>query len=320
MPTTQFKPGHIGHVTTALYQDKNIGIDGKIYQIIDVRVDRVKQDNPQLGDEVEYKISTSKELTEKGKISFFAVKSRAGAAPVAPAAAPAEPLSNPPVVQKAPPRIINVLYKSKAGTVLTVTDEMGQDCTYRGELEVLQLIAKGEKVKPGDWVSLELVQTSNEWVAMKIGPGTKPDSFNTGKQLLQQNIDAMKQPQKETMTELDIAKLKAESEATIKAQGAPKTVATPVPTKEPDKVPQNADNAVPDVVLHSPILAGTEIMGAVSLKIHINLGSFCNFDLGVEGATGQHARQLLAQEAEKSIPLVANIMKEAMKVSQNVRY
>ena len=97
------------------------------------------------------------------------------------------------------------------------------------------------------------------------------------------------------------------------------TSSSAVSTKVQEPVGQRVDPA--QKTAESPILPSQEgsVMGAVSLKIHINLGSFCNFDLGVEGATGDHARLLLKQEAEKSISLVANIMREAVKVSQTVR-
>ena len=104
------------------------------------------------------------------------------------------------------------------------------------------------------------------------------------------------------------ARIKENEQEVKSLVGATKPMTKPEPTKEPENVSQNE------------AVTPTDIAGAVGLKIHINLGSFCNFDLSVEGQSGEHARQLLAQEASKSIPLVANIMREAMKVSQQVRY
>lgn len=56
-------------------------------------------------------------------------------------------------------------------------------------------------------------------------------------------------------------------------------------------------------------------IGSVGLKVHVNMGSFCNFDIAVEGVTDDHAIALIEQASDKFIPVVGNIIKEAMKAS-----
>lgn len=51
--------------------------------------------------------------------------------------------------------------------------------------------------------------------------------------------------------------------------------------------------------------------GAVKLAVHIDLGSYSNFDLEVNAASGEHARALLEQEAKPVIALCKRIMREA---------
>ena len=176
-----------------------------------------------------------------------------------------------------------MLYKGKSGAVLTCADETGQECTYRAEIGILQYLAKTDSaVKNGDWVKLELVQVGNEWVAMKIGPGTKPATFQTGKDILQQNIEAVKMapetPKSEPVTQLP---------------------------KEAEKVEKKGDNVAPVEVLSAT--------GGVELAIHVNLGNYSSFDLKVTGINGEHARQLLQQEAAPTIVLAKGIIQEASK-------
>jgi len=94
-------------------------------------------------------------------------------------------------------------------------------------------------------------------------------------------------------------------------------VADPAPEKK--KSAKKAEVAQETLIASVPELVG-DIAGSVELKVHINMGSFCNFELGVTGVSGEHARQLLMQEADKSLPIVRRLMVEAMKVSQEIRY
>jgi hypothetical protein len=64
----------------------------------------------------------------------------------------------------------------------------------------------------------------------------------------------------------------------------------------------------------------TKVAGAVGVSIHINLGSYNNFDIRVEGVNGDHARELLVQESELMMPIVMKIIGEAMKFAASHRY
>ena len=64
----------------------------------------------------------------------------------------------------------------------------------------------------------------------------------------------------------------------------------------------------------------TRIAGAVGFSIHINLGSYNNFDLRVEGVNGDHARELLVQESQLCLPIIMRIIGEAMKFAASHKY
>jgi hypothetical protein len=64
----------------------------------------------------------------------------------------------------------------------------------------------------------------------------------------------------------------------------------------------------------------TRIAGSVGISIHVNLGSYNNFDLRVEGVNGDHARALLAQEADLLNPIIRDIIGSAMKFAASHRY
>ena len=64
----------------------------------------------------------------------------------------------------------------------------------------------------------------------------------------------------------------------------------------------------------------TLVAGAVGISIHINLGSYNNFDIRVEGVNGDHARELLVQESELMMPIVMKIIDGAMKFAASHRY
>jgi hypothetical protein len=312
----QFKPGKIG-IITAVLQLQNIGIDGKIYQIVDARVDRVKQDNPQIGDEVEYKISASKELTEKGKISFFAIKKRTGA----PAEVPAEqPSPEKPATPKEAPAVIQNIqaeFVKRERTSITLKDCMGEEQSFRADLDVIKMLAHADSpVQPGKKYKVQLVQQGKEWVVARMGSfdesfGEKP--FRTGSDILKENLD--KQKAENEKAQAALAQIKKENEQgdqrikenaeTLKnPSGAEKTMPTSESTKEPEKRPQTANVALPDTL---PATGGVEI------AVHVNLGNYSSFDLKVTGINGEHARQLLQQEAAPTIVLAKGIIQEASK-------
>jgi hypothetical protein len=67
-------------------------------------------------------------------------------------------------------------------------------------------------------------------------------------------------------------------------------------------------------------LASPDILGAVEIGVHINMGNYSAFDLKVTGNSGEQARNLLIQESEKMLPIIASIMREATKASKDLRY
>jgi len=170
-----YKPGKEGTVTDIL-MNKNIGIDGKTLMLIDDRVARVREDNPQIGDIVEYKQLA--QGPDKGKISFFAIKHRAsdkGAAPAVPAEEPE---------QKAParePTTITGKYVDKTSKTITIHD--GKDNrVIRADLDLIMYLSKaGTNIVPGMSVTLRLIDNNGLWVAKDIGPG--PEGFKTGKEV-----------------------------------------------------------------------------------------------------------------------------------------
>jgi hypothetical protein len=190
-PKKEMAPGKLGVVTDVL-MNKNIGIDGKTYQLLDARVDRVKQDNPQIGDQVEYKISASKELTEKGKISFFTITKR-NPAPVMQPAVPSEPTKAP---EKREPRIIQGQYLSKTGSSITLKDSKGNAEAWPADLDLITFLNKPDcKVKVGDMVKVRLIDNHGEWVAKDMGPfdPSIPEiPFKTGQEILKENLDEKK--------------------------------------------------------------------------------------------------------------------------------
>ena len=338
-----FKPGHIGHITTALYQDKNIGIDGKIYQIIDARVDRIKQDNPQLGDEVEYKISASKELLEKGKISFFAIKQRAVTSSIPPNVQPSAPPKVPADVQ-----IVQAEYVSKDQVRVTLKDCMGQEQTFRADITIIKVLSKPDSpVQIGNKYKVQLSKQGEEWVVANMGKyeeefGERP--FQTGKEILQQNLDSKRAETEKAQAAL--AQIKKENEEgdkriqenveslkesvqfkmdpnapkdekgqsgfsktftdTAKQETTKKALSTlPVSNTpiESVKVPQNTNVAVPDAVAECP----------VELKVHLDCGSYSNFDLTVPAMPIDQAIARVEADAKKAIAVMHRLMAEAKK-------
>jgi hypothetical protein len=177
-------------------------------------------------------------------------------------------------------------------------------------------------VQPGKKYKVRLVKQGEEWIITRIGPfddtaGEKP--FRTAKEILQQNIDEKKAEVAQADAALaQINKENEQVEARAKEQleylksltGADKTMTTSEPPKEHEKSPQNNTVTVPstlDPTLNLPATGGIEI------GIHVNLGNYSSFDLKVTGINGDHARQLLAQEAAPTIALVKGIIKDASK-------
>jgi hypothetical protein len=303
------KPGTIGKITDIL-MNKNIGIDGKIYQLVDARVDRVRQDNPQLGDEVEYKISASKELLEKGKISFFAIKKRAGTTE---SSAPEK--TAPPKTESAI-QDIQAEYVGNEQANITLKDCVGIEQRFRADLNVIKILAKTDcPVQAGKKYKFRLVQAGNEWVLTNIGAfdesfGESP--FKTGSEILKENLEQKQAEQQKSDSALAQIK-KEEEQATARTtenqeylktlSGASKTMPTTEPTEKKEIVQQNANVSVSDTVVECP----------VELKVHLDCGSYSNFDLTIPGLPIDQAIVRVESDAKKAIAMMHRLMAEAKK-------
>jgi len=314
---TKSKPGKMGKVTGPL-QFKNIEIDGKTYQLLEARLDRVRQDNPQVGDEVEYKISASKDLSEKGKISFFAIKKRAGES----TGIPAERMAAP-IVSKAEPskaelvtQDIQAEYVTQEQGRVTLKDCVGEQQEFRADLDVIKMIAKVDsQVQPGKKYKIRMVKQDGEWIISRMGTfdesfGEKP--FRTGKEILQENLDqkraetahadaALAQINKEN--EQAAAREKENQEYLKTLTEGQKPMSTPEPTKEPENSPQNEAVTTPDAIQECP----------VELKVHLDCGSYSNFDLTVPGLPIDQAIAKIEADALKSIAMMHRLMAAAKK-------
>ncbi len=320
----QFKPGKIGIVTAPL-QMKNIEIDHKVYQIVDARIDRITQDNPQIGDEVEYKISASKELTEKGKISFFAIKKRAEGNEAKTELRPQVTEEwKEPATPKAVPETqdIQVEYVSKEQTKITLKDCAGQGQTFRADLDVIKMIAKTDSpVQSGKRYKVRLIKQGEEWVVARMGAydesfGEKP--FRTGSEILKENLDQKRAETEKAQAALDqIKKENAQGDQRMQENAehakelaqqqtpvdAPRASATPTTTIEPEKRQQNEAVKVSDAVAECP----------VELKVHLDCGSYSNFDLTVPGFPIDQAIAKIEADALKSIAMMHRLMAAAKK-------
>jgi hypothetical protein len=321
------KPGKLGVITDPL-MNKNIGIDNKILMLIDDRVSLAREMDFKLGEQVEYKQLT--QGIDKGKINF--IKRAEGSAPPKQQAAPEKPAPTP--VSHLPPdtQDIQAEYVGKDGVHIVLKDCMGDEQKYRGDLEVMKLLAKADgPVQPGKKFKIRMVKQGEEWLVTRIGPfddtfGEKP--FRTAKEILQQNIDekkaevaqvdaALAQINKEN--EQADARAKEHEEYIKSLTGAEKTMPAPEPTAAPEKSPQNNNTAARQAlykeVSEALVSENSDLpaTGGVEIGVHVNLGNYSSFDLKVTGINGDHARQLLAQEAAPTIPLVKGIIKDASK-------
>ena len=305
------KPGTIGKITDIL-MNKNIGIDGKIYQLVDARVDRVRQDNPQLGDEVEYKISASKELLEKGKISFFAIKKRSSAVPAEMTAPEKVAIAKLEQVTQD----IQAEYVGNEQANITLKDCVGIEQRFRADLNVIKILAKTDcPVQAGKKYKFRLVQAGNEWVLTNIGAfdesfGESP--FKTGSEILKENLEQKQAEQQKSDSALAQIK-KEEEQATARTtenqeylktlSGASKTMPTTEPTEKKEIVQQNANVSVSDTVVECP----------VELKVHLDCGSYSNFDLTIPGLPIDQAIVRVESDAKKAIAMMHRLMAEAKK-------
>ncbi|MFA5208656.1 MAG: hypothetical protein WC428_08500, partial [Candidatus Paceibacterota bacterium] len=255
------------------------------------------------------------------------------------------------------------------------------------------LSANPPKVNPGDPVTLQLVDNAGVWVIKKIGPGAKDAAFQTGKDLLQQNLEKKKaedaaaaQVKKEDdeaqarMAEnaayakqlaedafvkdqvskmcLDcehtaycpthdckggcgteaakfkpkapeggidgiVAATRANAEKAMEASGAAPTVQTPM---EPEKPAPVATATAPHVnpgakVTVNPVIINDTLRQApadptecpVELKIHLDCGSYSNFDLSAPAMPIDQAIARIEADGLKAIAMMHRMMASSKK-------
>jgi len=317
------KPGKMGKVTGPL-QFQNIEIDGKTYQLLEARLERVRQDNPQVGDEVEYKISASKDLSEKGKISFFAIKKRAGGVqqPVQ-QTTPSEPA---PAKAELVTQDIQAEYVTQEQGRVILKDCVGEQQEFRADLDVIKMIAKVDsQVQPGKKYKIRMVKQDGEWIISRMGTfdesfGEKP--FRTGKEILQENLDqkrsetahadaALAQINKEN--EQAAAREKENQEYLKTLTEGQKPMSTPEPTKEPENSPQNDDMTVPAASEKTNPLTDPLKDCPVEVKIHLDCGSYSNFDLTIPGLPTDQALAKIEEDGMKFVALLHRLMAESKK-------
>jgi hypothetical protein len=336
-------PGTIGAITEPL-EIKNIGIDGKTYQIADARMSMVQGMDLKIGEKVEYKIAKQGDITLKGKINFLARKEQPGTTQ------PAQEKTMESASPKSEPRIITGQFIEKKGLQIIIKEEDNVNHVYTADLDVMKVLSAADsKVKSGDNVSVMLLKVDGKEVAHKIGPGALGEQFKSGKEILQENLDAKSaETAASSVSEtpslckgceadlycpthdpkggcLNAAKAALETKKKEDAAGdarinenaefaeslakASQTVPATQPPKEPENVAQKEAMA-----LSAPSKEILPATGGVELAVHVNLGNYSSFDLKVTGINGEHARQLLQQEAAPTIALVKGIIKNASKV------
>ena len=146
MTASAYKPGTMGKITEVLDMS-NIGIDGKTYMIAGARIARVRDDNPQLGDTVEYK--RAGQGIDKGNIIFFTIKERAssGKKPIdASLDRSFDPPQKPDGFKNGKDILQENLERKQAETAATPPPEKGPIETVT-ETDAKDLIARGEAAK-----------------------------------------------------------------------------------------------------------------------------------------------------------------------------
>lgn len=336
MAYTAKTPGKKGTITDILV-NKNIGIDGKTYQIVDKLLPMVQKMNYQVNDKVEYRIAAQGDLTVKGKINFIGPDKDAPAAPAQPA-----PVQQPaaPEYQKREPRIIQGQIMSKTGTSILLKDSEGNSEAYPADLDLITYLNKPDcKVKQLDVVKVRLIDNHGDWIAKDIGPfdPTIPEKpFKTGQEILKENLEkkqaeppvAVPQGQVEIVTETEAADLIARGEAAKMekirkgaeaaqeqmrkenaarkaAEQPPETLVKSQPAiKNPTPAVQPEDAAEPEQEYAA---------GPVELGIHLDMGSYTNFDLKVSELTADRAIARLEADAMKTISMMRRLMSAAKK-------
>jgi phage recombination protein Bet len=253
-----FTAGSLGKVTAPI-QNGRIFIDNKSFEIAPARLDRVKQDNPQINDEVEYKVA--KQGPEKDKIIFFSLKARAAAGPES---APASATNEPAVKHTKEKKTISGIYVDQAGPIaITIRESDGVNHVYKAGLSVLKVLAKSDSpIKKGDTAMFELIENEpDKWVVLRIGPAGQPEGFKTGKEILEENMKGIQpsrtppepaeeetfaakvraaedaKADKQMKENAEFARALAAKNAEMKATAAPATV----PPKVPEKPAQKGD-------------------------------------------------------------------------------
>lgn len=345
-------PGKKGTITDILV-NKNIGIDGKTFQLIDERVPMVQKANYQIGDRIEYRVASQGDLTIKGKINFIGPDKDAPTAPKQ--SAPAQPSE--PAAPKTPvrePRIVQGQYMSKTGSSITLKDTKGNAEAWPADLDLIAFLNKADgKVKVGDMVKVRLLDNHGEWIAKNMGPfdPTIPEKpFKTAGEILKENLDTKKADQEkadaalaqinkeettkpsEVITETEAADLIARGEAAkmqkiqkeaaehsekMKAENAARKAASSVesPPETLVKSQPAIKNAIPAIQPEDASTSASDehMAGPVELGIRLDMGSYSSFELKVSELTADRAIARLEADAMKTISMMRRLMSASKK-------
>ncbi|CAK0771101.1 hypothetical protein CCP3SC15_420001 [Gammaproteobacteria bacterium] len=293
-------PGKEGTITSVL-DGKNIGIDGKIYMLIDERVAMVREKNYPVGFRVEYK-RVSQKGPEEGKINFLGPWPEAN---FQPATAPAKAAKE--------PRTINGNYVGRTASQITVA-EGDLKHVLKADLDLLAYIAKPDNhITSGLSVIVTLIDVGGEWIAKTIAPG--PEGFKTEKEILEQKkkdeIPATDITGDELAAEIAVKQRAAEREHNEAMAKMSKEAAE---KRKEDILPATLTKSLPPLVkeipadIERPPVSGDPVVGPVEIGIHIDMGSYTNFDLKISELTTERALVRLEADAEKAIAMMRRLM------------
>lgn len=320
-PKTPPKKGTV----TGTLQMKNLEIDGKTLMLIDDRVGTAERMSLKVGDKILYRQLS--QGIEKGKINYIAFDDgSADQQQPAPAAQPAQPAPGeekkpePPATQ-----IVQGEYLSHTSATVTLKDCKGNAEAWKADIGILKILSKPDcQVQPGTKVKAMLVQQAGEWVMSKLGPADpnlEEKPFKSGKDILEKNLkDQQAEQAKSDAALAQINKENAEGDKRIEENkeylktltepsGTEKPMPTTESTTEPEKCQQDATVNVPE----APGTTDPIKECPVELKVHLDCGSYSNFDLTVPGLPIDQAIGKIEADAKKAIAMMHRLMAEAKK-------
>ena len=305
-------PGTIGTITEPL-EIKNIGIDGKTYQIADARLSMVQGMDLKAGEKVEYKIAKQGDITLKGKINFLARKEQPATTQ------PAQEKTMESASPKSEPRIITGQFIEKKGVQIIIREDDEINHVYTADLDVIKIFSKTDcMVKSGDRVSIMLLKVEIRKSSTRSDRVHSVTSSRAAKRFCKRILTPKRAETSQTDAALaQINKENAEGDARIKENKEfaeslakpPQTVPATQSPKEPEKVAQNEAKVAP-----APSLAIVETAECpVELKIHLDCGSYSNFDLSAPALPIDQAIARIEADGLKAIAMMHRMMAASKK-------